>query len=165
MYIDPWYNEMHEKYYHLFSTYEGEEKEGGYYKKGQILRGVEVGEGWKWVIEKFLENLNWLRENRRMIPNPEYTGENKGYNLPPFPYIEGPLPDIKIFQIKEKFGELVIYMDKVPDHITDDVEKLIGKAEARAELTCINCGKVTDKLENKSRWIRFQCEECNKEMK
>lgn len=154
-----WYDELHEKYKHLFWTYEGEVFERSYYAAGQILRGIEVSESWKWIVVKFLESIEWLTENRRYMPNPDYNElvqaeENNR------PFIEGPKVEIKIFQIKEKFGDLRIYVDGYPKRIHGDIEYQIGKATARAELTCYGCGKITNELSKTRGWISFICPEC-----
>ena len=156
---DLWIDEMHKKYHHLFATFEGEETDRPYYTKGQILRGVECSRGWKKWIEKFLESLEWLTENRRYIKNPDYNPdiEESRTNKQ---YIEGPKRELKIFQIKEKFGEIRVYMENYPEDIKADIHEVIAKLEARTELTCYSCGKVEEDLIQTKGWISFICKEC-----
>lgn len=50
---------------------------------------------------------------------------------------EGVLEQIKIVQIKEKYGELRIYFD----HYTDKIEKIVDKYTALSTGICITCGQ------------------------
>ena len=156
---EDWIEELHTKYKHLFDTYEDEETERSYYAKGQVLRGVECNSGWKWAIIKFLESLEWLTENRRMIPNPDYNKDEKQKGVDP--YIEGPKLEIKIFQIKSKFAEMRCYMTSYPDRIEGDIQNAIGKLEARTQLTCELCGHIgLDVNRSNAKWVVNICSNC-----
>ena len=63
--------------------------------------------------------------------------------------------DVIIFQIKEKYGELRVYDDKL------DVEIgfIIGKYERLSEHTCEICG-AEGKLIKDGYWIKVRCEDC-----
>ena len=157
---DLWVDEMHEKYQHLFATYEDEVNDRSYYTyKGHILRGIECSRGWKKWIEKFLESLEWLTENRRYIPNPNHNPELEDSRTNP-PYINGPKRELKIFQIKEKFGQIRVYMEEYPNDMKTDIFETIAKLEARTELTCYSCGKIEEDLIKTKGWISFICKEC-----
>ncbi len=141
--VPDWIEELHVKYRHLFSTWEGDVTENSYYVKGQILRGIEVAEAWKWVVEKFPESLEWHRRNRLNVPNPDFKNESKDGKWVVPPCLEITLEEnvVKIFQIKEKFGQLRIYIDKCLPHMNSDMDKMIAQAEARQTNSVNSCGK------------------------
>ena len=62
--------------------------------------------------------------------------------------------EIKILQIKEKFGTLRFYVDR------SGMYDSIDKAEHQSEVTCENCGKEGS-LKNTG-WIKCLCEECDR---
>jgi hypothetical protein len=160
-----WVDNMHEKYGHLFEQNED----------GAIIRGLEVGDGWKWVIDRFLEEVQWLRMNRLYISNPDFTNEKALNKAGKMEWIVSPTIQItleenrvKFFQIKEKFGELRIYLSSCLPHMEMDIEKAIAKAEARAGLTCIKCGCVGNSDGSRIKyttkgWTALLCDRCLKE--
>lgn len=62
-------------------------------------------------------------------------------------------------QIKEKFGTLRFYMT----YSTDEIEKIIRKAERKSATTCEQCG-AKGKLRGKS-WVFTVCSKCWKKYK
>jgi methyl coenzyme M reductase subunit D len=123
--------ELEEKYIHLFETD----------AEGKILRGIEVCEGWKEITEQLLESLEWIRT----------------HNL----HLNSGMPhDIKIFQLKQKFGTYTAYI-KYGDHVEHMIERAIGRAEGKAQLTCESCGAI-GKFEPTKGWISILCEQCKK---
>lgn len=159
-------NDLQNEFKHLFETYEGEETETSYYKKGQILRGIETPETWAWAVEKFLVTLEWLRHNRCYLPNPNFISYKETPDIKPTIKISPEDNKIQIFQIKEKFAECRCYIT-YPDHMKSDIEKALGKLEARCELTCAICGCIGDNGEplepTKSGWILFACTKCKEQ--
>jgi len=96
-----------------------------------ILFGIECGPGWWDLIEEAsmkIENINRL----------------KGYN-------------IKVNQIKEKFGGLRYYVS----HGDDDVWDIIREAERKSYITCEMCG-APGKIDEEESWSRCRCEDCKK---
>ena len=157
-------DEMHEKFYPLFEVYEGEETERSYYKKGEILRGIETPVAWNWIVEKLLESFEWIRTHNHYIPNPNFNG-----NIPPNKgnprYIPGPFHDIKIFQIKEKFGSFECYYTYNGDgFLKGQIERAIGRAEALAAQCCAICGQLGDNgkplTKQTKGWINKVCTKC-----
>lgn len=64
---------------------------------------------------------------------------------------------IEIFQIKEKFGELCIYLDNAPE----DIKKKVRKAEELSKKICEVCGSPIDVVTySKNGWIRTRCKDC-----
>lgn len=59
-----------------------------------------------------------------------------------------------IFQVKEKFGGLRIYVDKY----TETTDKIIIEAEKKCAETCEYCG-APGKINNIRGWIKTTCEE------
>lgn len=148
-----WHTELEQKYIHLFETYEGEETEKSYYKKGQILRGIECGKGWEKPVKQLLKALDFHLNKNCYIPNPDPDGEHK--------YIKDPNAYIKIFQIKEKFGEVRCYAQANSDGLQRLVDKCVAKLEARCELTCEGCGAVgLDFISSRSGWVVCLCSNC-----
>lgn len=130
-----WFDELHNKYHNLFDTYE---EDNDYHKKGQILRGIECGEGWKHHIINFLEALQYCQENN--------CKEDE---------------QIKIFQIKEKFGHVRTYVDG-PDRLMESISQYIGRLEGACDHTCESCGTMGyDMIKKHKGWIHCLCKECS----
>lgn len=66
-------------------------------------------------------------------------------------------PETKIAQVKEKFGGLRFYIYSG----TDEVYKLIDKAEKESFTFCERCGKK-GRLRGGS-WLKTLCDDCNNE--
>ena len=64
--------------------------------------------------------------------------------------------DKKILQIKEKYGSLRFYISEG----SDEIYKLIDKAENDSFTICESCGKV-GKLRGNLSWIQVLCEDCS----
>jgi hypothetical protein len=64
---------------------------------------------------------------------------------------------VKIAQIKEKFGELRIY---VGSNASQRLLNLINEAENLSSTICEYCGKPGHLRTNRS-WLKTLCEECN----
>ena len=79
------------------------------YNLTSIPGGISIPPGWNLIVDEALEKLTKL-------PNWEYT---------------------KIFQIKEKFGTLRIYLEELAPVGSGDV---IREAEEKAMITCHDCG-------------------------
>lgn len=62
---------------------------------------------------------------------------------------------LRVDQIKEKFGGLRIYFNRVE---SEEIKKLVSEAEKKAFLTCDVCGKE-GKAASKRGWISTRCEE------
>lgn len=86
----------------------------------------DVEEGWKDLIVEALEALHAL------------------------PY------QIKVLQIKEKFGRLRLYIDT---H-TPVTEGIIKYAEQRSNVTCESCGEIGSLTNNKTGWMKTYCARC-----
>ena len=68
-------------------------------------------------------------------------------------------PEIKIFQIKEKFGGLRIYFSLPREKgLSKSIEILEDSALSKSYRTCEFCGKP-GKLRNDFSWIKTVCEE------
>lgn len=95
---------------------------------------VSVLPGWEIVIRRTVERIAEVRD-RKDIKN------------------------LKIVQIKEKFGGLRIYMNDVDD----DVDEIIREAEDECSELCSWCAKP-GKLINRHGWILNLCDECDEEI-
>ena len=128
-----WYTELEQKYIELFEVNP---------VNGMPVRGIECGKGWAKHVGSFLESLLW------------HTNHNK---------IEDKKNIIKIFQIKEKFGRVRVYLT-CPEHINDMIQTALGYLEGQCSLTCEDCGRIGNpdgsELTPTEGWITYVCEEC-----
>lgn len=74
-------------------------------------------------------------------------------------------PDIVIYQIKEKYGTLRVYVsfDKTDDALLSfhrDIMTLIEKAEKQSATICEYCGKHPAQLRMEMPWKKTLCETC-----
>lgn len=167
-----WINELHRKYYHLFEVY-NEEQSNSHNKAGSIIRGIEVSESWKYIVELLLEKFEWIRTHNTYMENPDYDEElysslqieqskdNKKY-------IPGPDHEIKIFQIKQKFGNFECYFSiKGSSVALSQCNEAVAYCSALASVTCEYCGRIgnTDGTmpSRTKRWISIKCDRCMSE--
>ncbi len=98
------------------------------------LFGCEVGKGWRPLVEPIYNRIQELNE------------QGAG---------------IEITQIKEKWGELCIYLSGY----TEELEKMIKQAEEKSIHICETCGKPGERVISRFSWIYTRCPECIKEEK
>lgn len=147
------YSDLEQENIHLFEVYDGEVTERSFYSKGQILRGIECGIGWKKPVEQLLSALNFHLKNNCYIENPDKESSKK--------YIKDPNASIKIFQIKEKFGDARCYVQASNSRLQNLVDQEVAKFEARCELTCEGCGAVGKEfISTCNGWVSCLCEDC-----
>lgn len=147
-----WYEELEKKYIHLFEC-----------ENDIPLRGIEVEEGWSKLTEELLRKFEWIRTHNLYYENPDFDS-SKEHALDNRAFIEGPPHEIKIFQIKQKFGifECYVKTNSLNDMAIIQVYEAIAFIKGKASLTCENCGKVGEHIPTKG-WINILCNECKKE--
>lgn len=91
--------------------------------------GAAVGQGWMKIVEPA------LRAMKKIDPN------------------------IRIDQIKEKFGGLRIYFAASDPILYDMLELVVNGAESKAWHTCEECGELAERV-NDEGWIRTICDSC-----
>jgi hypothetical protein len=91
--------------------------------------GFECSDGWYDVISEMLEEINEVFERDN-------------------------IEDLSVFQIKEKFGGLRVYLENAPR----ELHNIVSKAEDRALETCELCGQKGS-IDQKASWIRTLCED------
>lgn len=96
------------------------------------LFGVECEDGWKPLYQQVLDYIE------------EYNKDKEEDEK------------MRVTQIKEKFGELRVYLN----FYTDEVQKIIDDIEYKSAYICEMCGKEIDEPIVKNRWIYPLCEEC-----
>lgn len=74
-------------------------------------------------------------------------------------------PDYEIHQVKEKYGELCYYFHTSgngPAGAYEQIDKLVDQAEARAAVTCEECGQPGSLHMTKepSAWLKTLCPDC-----
>lgn len=67
--------------------------------------------------------------------------------------------EFDFLQVKEKFGELRIYMCPC----TSEMNEICHKYETKSRFVCINCGKPATKVSTD--WILPFCDDCTKKVK
>jgi len=95
--------------------------------------GFEVPDTWMWIIEEYLKKTQWDVDKNRL--------------------------EIKILQIKEKFGGLRIYTQVMNDGDCLD-EANIAYCEALADHTCAKCGIMHRDTKPTKGWITYLCPDC-----
>ena len=98
------------------------------------LFGVEVHKGWWPLIEPIYNRIQQLN-------------------------VEG--AGIEITQIKEKWGELCIYVSSAPDEIYE----MIREAEELSIHICEDCGQPAERVWSTTGWIYTLCPDCLAERK
>lgn len=88
--------------------------------------GIECGDGWYKIIDTLCEKLTNLNDRQ-----------------------------LKVVQVKEKYGTLRIYLN----NCNEKAEKAISKAEELSEGTCEMCGKKGRLIKDGS-WYMVRCEKC-----
>jgi hypothetical protein len=63
--------------------------------------------------------------------------------------------NIPVLQVKEKFGQLRIYLGDSPDWL----HQMVGIAEDMSAHVCEKCGK-RGRIKNDNGWLKARCEEC-----
>lgn len=96
------------------------------------LFGIECGKGWE---KLYAPILDYIAEYNKDKPEGE---------------------QIKVHQIKEKYGELRVYLN----FYTDELLKMVDKAEDESYFTCENCGCKTDGPKERGGWIYALCDDC-----
>ena len=93
-----------------------------------LMFGVETGDGWYTLIFDTCRQIQeWCDKNRQ----------------------------VRFTQIKEKFGQLVIYCEGYPD----DVDYIIEEASKKSITICENCGSIENIKPTKG-WINYLCKKC-----
>lgn len=98
------------------------------------LFGIECGKGWNKLITPILDYID--------IYNSGQKEENK----------------IQVYQIKEKFGGLRIYVSNT----TKELDKMIKEAEDQSYKVCEYCGSTDNVKQAGKGWIKTLCEKCRK---
>ena len=106
-------------------------------KEPYELFGIECGDGWKDLYQPIIDYII------------DYNKDKKDGDK------------IEIWQIKEKFGGLRVYLNKS----TKELDKMIEKAEKESYHTCEECGKHINKAIVEHHWIYAMCRQCYDEMK
>lgn len=96
------------------------------------LFGIECGKGWKHLYQPIIDYVA------------EYNKDKDEDER------------IRIMQIKEKFGELRIYLS----HYTEELDEMISEAEDKSYNTCETCGKYIEGPIEEHHWIYPLCREC-----
>jgi len=69
--------------------------------------------------------------------------------------------NIKVVQVKEKFGGLRFYVDAKSQKTSEKAYKLISAAEDKSFIICETCG-AAGSLRNRRGWLSTLCDDCFK---
>jgi len=113
--------------------------------KGSMVRsyGFEHGDGWFNIVDSLSNTISELMKNHPAKKH--LTPEEFGQKV-----------QVRVAQVKEKFGCLRYYVDNP----NPEVSAAIFMAERLSSRTCETCGSP-GKLMN-GRWVRTLCEGCEK---
>lgn len=95
--------------------------------------GIETGTGWYWIIDQLCSCIQ------------DYIDANNK-------------PQAEFVQVKEKFGQLRVYIDNADEYIRG----MISLAETMSYVTCESCG-VTTGIIHTSGYIKTLCKSCSME--
>lgn len=90
--------------------------------------GLSVGNGWYGILEELVKGIAALDKDK----------------------------EVKVFQVKEKFGSLCFYLGSGN---TDAIHALISKASAKSSVTCESCGGLS-KIKSDGGWLTSICDKC-----
>jgi hypothetical protein len=95
--------------------------------------GFDVGDGWRELIKQLTAEISDI--------------------------VGGPdaLPDFRVVQVKEKYGELRFYIRAVPAYHGDAIDEAVLQAEARSRRTCEVCGAPGELRETEEGYLYTAC--------
>lgn len=93
------------------------------------LFGFQCGDGWFELLNELIEGIKDVCESKNL--------------------------DIKVHEVKEKYGTLRFYLSCEPEEIS----QLIAKAERESARTCEDCGE-SGSMRQKGYWYWVRCDEC-----
>jgi hypothetical protein len=99
------------------------------YKPLHIPLFIECGNGWYTIIDNMFEEIYQIyKSNKKEVSK------------------------LHVLQIKEKFGQLRVYMAG----FNDDIEEIINRYEDISKITCEACGEIGD-ICIKDHWLKTLC--------
>lgn len=72
-------------------------------------------------------------------------------------------PNYTVGQVKQKFGTLRYYVERVDDKVAEQVDRLVGIAEEQSATICEACGEAGE-LGVVDHWYCTRCPSCAKEL-
>ncbi len=97
--------------------------------------GIETGDGWYYLIDTLCDKIKRHCERTEI--------------------------DVKVLQIKQKFGGLRFYVSTYDD----DIFAMINFAEALSYTICERCSSMKNVKQTTGGWVETLCEECSKQLK
>ena len=94
-----------------------------------MVFGFEIGEGWMSLVIELLDKIQHLVDN-----NPEYSG-------------------LQVIQVKEKYGELCVYLN----YYYKEIEDIIDEYEEKSCYICEVCGEKGE-IRNINNWYTALCD-------
>lgn len=94
-----------------------------------MVFGFEIGEGWMSLVIELLDKIQHLVDN-----NPEYS-------------------ELQVIQVKEKYGELCVYLN----YYYKEIEDIIDEYEEKSCYICEVCGEKGE-IRNINNWYTALCD-------
>ncbi len=94
------------------------------------LFGFDCGDGWFEILKECIENIAKVCEQKEL--------------------------NLKVSQVKEKYGSLRFYMDEE----TDEISHIIQIAEAKSAEICEECGQPGEIRAGQYGWYNSRCDKC-----
>lgn len=94
-----------------------------------------VPTGWRKLFLEMCDDINTVLEK---------------YNIPK--------TDLKVHQVKEKYGDLRFYYGGLSDPANDEIHRIVNEYSNKSYYTCIECGKAATKQSRS--WICPYCDNC-----
>lgn len=104
-----------------------------------LRRGVECGDGWFELIHQLSLSIESIAQHL----------QREGVPICMLPQVS---------QVKEKFGDLRVYLEKS----AAGVAEVVDVARQRAAKTCELCGQPGKKRITSSEWVTVLCDNCAK---
>jgi hypothetical protein len=113
-----------------------------------------IGEGWKDLLDGLLSDLReYVKKEVEIGKVLVKWGEEPDH--------DNYIVQIRITQIKEKFGSLRVYINSA----NPDAQDIIWKAEEKSAEICELCGDCDSAKIRGGGWLKTLCDQCNSKVK
>jgi hypothetical protein len=119
--------------------------------------GFECSDGWFDLIDTLCKEITYIFDDVKW--NIKFK-DKEAYERGDYIKVE----DIRVLQVKEKFGGLRFYTGGIPVEVAEKVYAAISMAESMSYVICEECG-CPGKLREDRSWLLTLCDACNEKDK